>query len=118
MYERRYCRGVLHSGKRSEIANDGTTHTVTRDVDYSLVQEGFLDRNVEGGRGRRGRGRGSGRGSCSNTGRGVGKGCGSRRGPVSCEGFGHSQSRVEHRRALVDDVVYATIPHVRRQSLN
>ena len=43
---------------------------------------------------------------------------GSGRGLVSGEGVSHSEGRVEHCGALVDDSLYATTPHVRRQSLN
>ena len=118
LYERRYGRGVLQSGNRSEIAKDGSVHTVTGDVGHSLVQEGCLDRNVVRRRGRTGGGRGSGRGSGSGRGRGIGKGRGSGRGLSSGKGFGNSQGRVEHSGALVDDSLYATTPHVRRQSLN
>ena len=118
LYERRYGRGVLQSGSRSEIAKDGNSHTVTRDVGHSLVEEGCLDRNVVRGRGRTRRGRGSGRGSGSDRGLGIGKGRDSGRGLFSGEDFGNSQGRVEHRGALVDDGLYATTPHVRRKSLN
>ena len=118
LYKRRYRRGVLQSGNRSEIAEDGSVHTVTGDVGHSLVQEGCLDRNVVRGRGRTGGGRGSVRGSGSDRSRGIGKGRSSVRSLFSGEAFGNSQGRVEYRGALVDDGLYATTPHIRRQSLN
>ena len=103
-------QGECKKIKNEKVNERSIRNGVTQHVDYSLVQEEGLNRNTA-----RGRGSGRGRGTGGEERHGVVRGA--RRGQISGEETGFGQGLRENN-TLIDNSLFASVPHVRNGHLN